>query len=572
MANEEPSIPSIEMPVLEVQSDPEIPRPNAGPTLALEAPAMEEVSLPTALDDEDEKTDPGISIPPSPAAEAKPPAPAPAPAVPAPASPPAAAAKPPAPTAPAAPAKKPAAPAVKPAAGPAPKQSVAAGMTPNPTVAPIPPPVVAASRMRIVPGPGRATPAPAPQPAKPAFPKPLPPAPVTPLRGGAAAAVATAPPAPAPAAAPTPNPTVAPIPPTPARPAPRMPEMGPLDVFMKDPTITEIMVNDLRNVMVEKEGKLMFTGFAYQGIDELNRLVRNILDITGRFLSPDAPYVDTMLPDGSRVNIVGPPLTVGGPSLTIRKFPARHLTVNDLMASGALDQRMAYFLNCCVVARMNILICGGTGSGKTTLLNVLSSFIPKGERLVTIEDTPELAITHFNSVRLQTKPQTPASPPVTARELVANALRMRPDRIIVGECRRSEALDMLQAMNTGHSGSMTTLHANSPRDGLSRLETLCLMAGVDLPLTAIRKQIASAIDLIVQIRRFRSGKRRIVAVTEVTGMEGDTITLQDVFLYEQDTRNHGGGDAGTFRTTGLVPTFIDRLREYGIELPRNYFG
>ncbi len=372
---------------------------------------------------------------------------------------------------------------------------------------------------------------------------------------------------------PSPEPDLATPPPPQPIPSPRirMPEMGPLDVFMKDPTISEIMVNDIRNVMIEKEGKLQFSGFAYQSIDELNRLTRNILDITGRILSPDQPYVDTMLPDGSRVNIVGPPLTIYGPCITIRKFPARRLSIHDLMRTEALDQRMAYFLNACVVGRLNILICGGTGSGKTTLLNVLSSFIPKGERLVTIEDTPELSIGHFNSVRLQTKPQTPSSAPVTARDLVANALRMRPDRILVGECRRSEAFDMLQAMNTGHDGSMTTIHANSPRDGLSRLETLCMLADVDLPLNAIRKQISSALDLIVQIKRFRSGKRRVIDICEVTGMEGDMITLQDIFTFET-TGGSETAEKGRFKVTGLVPTFIDRLREQGVELPEHYFG
>jgi Flp pilus assembly CpaF family ATPase len=243
------------------------------------------------------------------------------------------------------------------------------------------------------------------------------------------------------------------------------------------------------------------------------------------------------------------------------------------MAAEALDQRIAYFLNVCVVGKLNILICGGTGSGKTTLLNALSTFIPKGERIITIEDTPELAIQHFNSVRLQTKPQTPSSTPVTARDLLANSLRMRPDRIIIGECRRAEAFDMLQAMNTGHSGSMTTLHANSPRDGLARLETLCMLAGVELPLSVVRKQMANAIDLILQIQRFRNGKRRITSVTEVTGMEGEVVTLQDLFLFETEMNTVGQKtENGTFKTTGLVPTFIPRLREQGIELPRNYFG
>ena len=359
---------------------------------------------------------------------------------------------------------------------------------------------------------------------------------------------------------------------TPPQPTIRMPEMGPLESMMKDPTISEIMVNDLRNVMIEKDGKLAFSGFSYTSIDELNRLTRNILDITGRILSPDQPYVDVMLPDGSRVNIVGPPLTLLGPCITIRKFPSQRLGVNDLIAREMLDQRIAYFLNVCVVGRLNILVSGGTGGGKTTLLNVLTSFVPKKERIVTIEDTPELIIQHANSVRMQTKPQSPASAPVTARDLVANALRMRPDRIIVGECRKSEAFDMLQAMNTGHSGSMTTLHANSTRDALARLETLCMLAGTDLPISAIRKQMASALDLIIQIRRFRDGKRRVVEIAEVTGMEGDTILLQDLFTFEAAFDPTTRAEKGRFKTTGMVPTFIDRLREEGLEFPRNYFG
>jgi pilus assembly protein CpaF len=352
----------------------------------------------------------------------------------------------------------------------------------------------------------------------------------------------------------------------------RMPEMGPLDALMKDPEITEIMINDVRNVMVEKGGKIQFSGFNYQTIEDLNRLTRSILDITGRNLSPENPYVDVMLPDGSRVNIVAPPLTSQGPCITIRKFPARRLGIQELMKAESLDQRMAYFLNACVVGRLNLMISGGTGSGKTTLLNALAAMIPKSERIITIEDTPELAIQHANSVRLQTKPQTSSSAPVTARDLVTNSLRMRPDRIIVGECRKAEAFDMLQAMNTGHEGSMTTLHANSPRDALARLETLCMLAGVDLPLLAIRKQITSAIDLIIQIKRSRNGKRRITAVSEVVGMEGEVITMQDIFLYEIDINNQGNNETGIFKVTGSVPTFMDRLREQGVELPRHYFG
>lgn len=355
-------------------------------------------------------------------------------------------------------------------------------------------------------------------------------------------------------------------PPTP--PVVKMPDLGLINPFMKDPLVTEIMVNDMRSVLIEKEGKLQSTQVVYKGIDELNRLTRSILDITGRILSPDQPYVDVMLPDGSRVNIVGPPLTIYGPCITIRKFPSRRMNLNDLIKGEQLDQRMGYFLNACILSRLNILISGGTGSGKTTLLSALASLIPKQERIITIEDTPELFIESFNSVRLQTKLQTPTSNAITARDLVANSLRMRPDRIIVGECRRSEAFDMLQAMNTGHLGSMTTLHANSPRDALFRLETLCMMAGADIPLNAIRKQTVSALDLIIQVKRFRDGKRRVTAITEVTGMEGEIITLQDLFLFESDL---DGTDSGTFKSTGFVPSFIPRFRESGIELPKSYF-
>ena len=362
-------------------------------------------------------------------------------------------------------------------------------------------------------------------------------------------------------------------PPAPGKKAvPRMPEMGPLDVFMRDPTITEIMVNDTRNVMIERGGKLIYSGFAYQSIDELNRLTRNILDITGRILSFDQPYVDTILPDGSRVNIVAPPLTVGGPCLTIRKFPSRRMNMLELVSGGMFDRRIATFLDVCVKGRMNLLISGGTGSGKTTLLNALIESIPKGERIVTIEDTPELAIVHANSVSMQTKPQMPGSPAITARELVANALRMRPDRIIVGESRKGEAFDMLQAMNTGHGGSMTTIHANSTRDALSRVETLCLMAGVDLPLIAIRKQMNSALDLVIQIKRFRSGSRRITGISEVTGVEGDTILLQELFSYETDPKNAANSDAGVFKSTGLIPTFMERLQEQGVDVPKGLFS
>lgn len=387
-------------------------------------------------------------------------------------------------------------------------------------------------------------------------------------------------PAPAPAPAPVTPPTVTGAPLTSDLPKPEvqttvsradapMPDLGPADAFMQDPEVSEVMINDVRNVMIEKAGRLTFSGFTYPDLDEVNRITRNILALTGRELTAEQPYVDAMLPDGSRVNIIAPPLTLHGPCITIRKFPARAYGIEDLVRHESIDRKMATFLHACVQGKLNIVVSGGTGSGKTTLLNVLLSFVPKGERVVTIEDTPELVVGHFNSVRLQTKPQTPTSAPISARELVANALRMRPDRLVVGECRRGEAFDMLQAMNTGHEGSMTTLHANSARDALGRLETLCLLAGLDLPLVAIRKQIASAVDLVIHIKRFRSGKRRVLSVSEVSGIEGDTITMQEIFVYEVDAQK--SSDAGRFRFTGFVPQFLAKMKENGIELPKDYF-
>jgi pilus assembly protein CpaF len=361
-----------------------------------------------------------------------------------------------------------------------------------------------------------------------------------------------------------PMPQAAPI--APNATAPRMPDMGIIAPLMKDPEITEIMINDTRNIMVEKGGKIFLLGTRFQAIDELNRLTRNILDLTGRVLSPDQPYVDTMLPDGSRVNIVAPPLTQNGACLTIRKFPFKRFTLEDLVRFEMLSSNMAVFLQSCVLGRANILISGGTGTGKTTVLNALASLIPRVERIVTIEDTPELLLSQENIVSMKTKPQMPASPPITARELVANSLRMRPDRVILGECRRGEAFDMLQAMNTGHEGSMTTIHANSFRDALARLETLCMMSGVELPLLAIRKQIDEALDIVVQIKRFRDGKRKIVSISELTGMEGDVITTQDIYL-----AGSPDGDNVSFDGTGLVPTLVRKLRENGVALPPDFF-
>lgn len=350
-----------------------------------------------------------------------------------------------------------------------------------------------------------------------------------------------------------------------------VPGLGVIDPLLKDPEITEIMINDVRNIMIEKRGRIVPSPVTLSGLEELNRLTRRILDVTGKNLTPDQPYVDTMLPDGSRVNIVSAPITLYGPCITIRRFSSRHLGIEELIQSEMLDHRIAYFLRACVVGRLNILIAGGTGTGKTTLLNAACKLIPSMERVVTIEDTAELTIQNINHVRMQTKSQTPLSSAVTARDLLANALRMRPDRIIIGECRRGEAFDMLQAMNTGHEGSMTTLHANSARDALARMETLCLFSGVELPLNAIRRQMMSALDLIIQIKRFRNGKRRVVGVTELTGMEGDIITLQDIYMFDVNSRNKNQTENGQFRCTGFVPSFLDKLKENGVEFQSGFF-
>lgn len=348
-------------------------------------------------------------------------------------------------------------------------------------------------------------------------------------------------------------------------------QLGALGPLLSDPSITEIMINDTRNVMIEREGKLSFSGLRYPDLADLTELIDRLLAIAGKSLDPSYPCIDAMLPDGSRLNIVASPLAVLGPSITIRKFPTRRLSLEEMSGTGALDPKMAYLLHACVYSRINILISGGTGSGKTSLLNALLAVVPRSERIITIEDTAELVVPHANSVRMQTQMKTRESSPVVARDLLNNALRMRPDRIIVGECRGGEAMDMLQAMNTGHEGSMTTVHANSPRDALARLETLCLMSGVELPLAAVRKQIASAVDLIVHVKRFRSGARRVVSLAEVTGMEGEIVTLQDLFSWES-TRSRANPDVGKFHCTGLVPSFLERLTEQGIEFPAGFFS
>ncbi|MBL7715225.1 MAG: CpaF family protein [Bdellovibrionales bacterium] len=351
----------------------------------------------------------------------------------------------------------------------------------------------------------------------------------------------------------------------------RMPDMGILETFMKDPAITEIMINDTRNVMVETGGKIIFSGIAISDLTELNRLIRNILDFTGRVLSADSPIVDAILPDGSRVNIIVPPLAVSGPAVTIRKFPTHRYTLENLMNSEMMDRKIAYFLNACVVARINILISGGTGSGKTTLMNSLLGLIPKSERIVTIEDTPELALDHPNSVRLQTKAPSLTLPAVTARDLIRNALRMRPDRVLLGEIRGAEAFDLLTAMNSGHPGSYSTIHANTARDALGKLETYCMLAGSELPLSAIRRQIVSAVELVVQVKRFRSGKRRVVQISEITGLEQDAITMQELYEFELGPQMPGAPEKGIFKSPGYAPKFIDKLKEAGIDIPPQLF-
>jgi pilus assembly protein CpaF len=348
---------------------------------------------------------------------------------------------------------------------------------------------------------------------------------------------------------------------------------GPLESLLEDETVSEIMVNRFDQIYVERSGRIVESSMRFTGEAQLRRVIDRIVSRVGRRVDESSPLVDARLDDGSRINAIIPPLAVNGSSLTIRKFAGTPYTVEDLITFGTMTREIATVLDAAVRAKLNILVSGGTGTGKTTLLNVLSAFIPSDERIITIEDAVELQLQQDHVVRLESRPQNiEGRGEVTIRDLVRNSLRMRPDRIVIGEVRGAESLDMLQAMNTGHEGSISTIHANSPRDAVSRMETLVLMAGMDLPLRAIREQISSAIDIIVQITRHKDGVRRITRVTEVHGMEGEIVTLQDAFAFD----NAGGFDEhgrlrGTARPTGVRPRFAERIADHGIALPVSVF-
>ncbi len=348
---------------------------------------------------------------------------------------------------------------------------------------------------------------------------------------------------------------------------------GEIQPLLDDPEISEVMVNGPDEVYIEKEGVLAKAGIRFSDEAAVLRLIDRIILPLGRRIDSDSPTVDARLPDGSRVNAVVRPVAIDGPSITIRKFSKERLRVDDLIRLGSLTQHMADFLKACVVSRLNIVVSGGTGAGKTTLLNILSEYIPEEERIVTIEDAAELQLHQEHVVRLETKPANiDGGGAVPIRHLVRNSLRMRPDRIIVGEVRGGEALDMLQAMNTGHDGSLTTVHANSPRDAVSRLETLALISGLELPLRVVREQIASAIDLVVQQTRMRDGSRKVTGISEIAGMEGDTVVMSDIFRFEERGIDQNGSALGELKATGIRPMFSHRLETAGFTLGPEIFG
>jgi pilus assembly protein CpaF len=350
--------------------------------------------------------------------------------------------------------------------------------------------------------------------------------------------------------------------------------LGPLTILMKDDTITEVMINGPRLVWVEQKGKLIRRyDCNFQDNYHLMRIIERIVAPLGRRIDESSPMVDARLPDGSRVNIVIPPIALKGPTITIRKFSKKPLTVEDLIKFGSLNRQIAEFMRACVIARLNIVVSGGTGSGKTTLLNVLSGFIPEDERIVTVENAAELQLRQEHVVTLESRPSNiEGKGEISIRDLVINCLRMRPDRVVVGECRGGETLDMLQAMNTGHDGSLTTAHSNGPKDTISRMETMCLMAGMDLPIRAIREQIASAVHLIVHQARMQDGSRKVVSIAEVDGMEGDIVKLQEIFRFEQSGMDENGKVIGSVKPTGVRPRFEEKFEEHNIYLPPDTFG
>lgn len=350
-------------------------------------------------------------------------------------------------------------------------------------------------------------------------------------------------------------------------------ELGPIQDLLNDDSVSEIMVNRKDQIFVERKGKLVLSNTTFSGTAQLLACIERIVTSVGRRIDEKQPYVDARLSDGSRVHAIIPPLAIQGPMLTIRKFSKNRLTYKDLVKYGSMTEEMADFLRCCIEARLNVVISGGTGSGKTTLLNVMAAFIPPGERIVTVEDSAELQLPQEHWGRLETRPANmEGKGEVSIRDLVRNTLRMRPDRIVIGECRAGEALDMLQAMNTGHDGSMTTVHSNTPRDAVARLETLCLMAGMDLPAKAIREQIASAVNLIIQQTRLSDGSRKITSITEVIGMQGDVVTMQEIFGFRKTGMDKDRKVQGKFVATGFIPKFIDELEQQGIKIPRGIFS
>jgi len=348
---------------------------------------------------------------------------------------------------------------------------------------------------------------------------------------------------------------------------------GPLEILLKDPTVSDIMINGPKKVFVEKKGRIVRSEVVFRDNAHLLQIIDRIVSKVGRRIDETSPMVDARLPDGSRLNAVIPPLAIDGPSLSIRRFGANPLSLEDLLKFGAFTPEMVMLLEGAMKARLNIIVSGGTGSGKTTLLNTLSSFIPHDQRVITIEDAAELQLQQEHVLRLETRPSNiEGKGQVSATDLVKNALRMRPDRIIIGECRGPETLDMLQAMNTGHEGSLTTIHANSPRDAVARLETMIMMGGIELPIKALRQQFAAAVHLIIQANRLQGGPRKITHITEVLNMEQETVIMQDIFLFVQDGIDENGRAYGHFEATGVRPSFMQRLEQGGVRLPANLFA